>query len=220
MGTAGPTRIKTPFSMSDLDTWKEVVKGYRDDPEGVAKRFELIVKNQDPDWKDIDLMLDALTETEKQLVIKNARTQVQIQITAGTLPEVTNPASIKAAAARVGEQLGGSGLNLLINNAAIVKLDSLDTATLENMTQVYTTNTIGPLLVSQAFLPLLKKAAQGSPGSALSCSKAAIINMSSIGGSIDSPVGWDLMQAVSYRCSKTMLGLLHSMGAARTFVAI
>ncbi|XP_069716937.1 uncharacterized protein [Phaenicophaeus curvirostris] len=86
VGTAGPTRIKIPFSMSDLDTWREIVKGYRDDPEGVAKRFELIIKNQDPDWKDIDLMLDALTETVKQLIIKSARTQVQIQITAGTLP--------------------------------------------------------------------------------------------------------------------------------------
>ncbi|KFP59605.1 hypothetical protein N322_00423, partial [Cariama cristata] len=86
VGTTGPTRIKIPFTMNDLDTWKETVKGYRDDPEGVAKRFELIVKNQDPDWKDIDLMLDALTETEKQLIIKSARTQVQIQITAGTLP--------------------------------------------------------------------------------------------------------------------------------------
>lgn len=85
IGTEGPARIKIPFSMQDLDTWRETVKGYRDDPEGVAKRFELIVKNQDPDWKDIDLMLDALTETEKQLIIKSARTQVQIQITAGTL---------------------------------------------------------------------------------------------------------------------------------------
>ncbi|XP_009328646.1 PREDICTED: uncharacterized oxidoreductase C663.06c-like [Pygoscelis adeliae] len=122
--------------------------------------------------------------------------------------EVTDPASIKAAAARVGEQLGGSGLNLLINNAGIAKLNLLDTETLEDMSLVYTTNTVGPLLLSQAFLPLLKKAAQGSPGSALSCSKAAIINMSSYGGSIASPSGWDLMQVVSYRCSKAALNML------------
>ncbi|KFR02983.1 hypothetical protein Y956_09256, partial [Nipponia nippon] len=122
--------------------------------------------------------------------------------------EVTDPASIKAAAARVGEQLGGSGLNLLINNAGIAKMNSLDNETLENMMQVYTTNTVGPLLLSQAFLPLLKKAAQGSLGSALSCSKAAIINMSSSGGSIAFPYGWDLMQVVSYRCSKAALNML------------
>ncbi|XP_074007992.1 C-signal-like isoform X4 [Numenius arquata] len=86
--------------------------------------------------------------------------------------------------------------------------NTLDIETLENMTQVYTTNTAGPLLMGQAFLPLLKKAAQGNPGSALSCSKAAIINMSSIGGSLASPTGWDLMQVVSYRCSKAALNML------------
>ncbi|XP_010167317.1 uncharacterized protein LOC104525768, partial [Antrostomus carolinensis] len=63
--------------------------------------------------------------------------------------EVTDPASIKAAAAKVEEQLGGSGLNLLINNAGISKPKLLENETLENMTQVYSTNTIGPLLVSQ-----------------------------------------------------------------------
>ncbi|NXY39526.1 GSFK dehydrogenase, partial [Pomatorhinus ruficollis] len=59
-----------------------------------------------------------------------------------------------------------------------------------------------------AFLPLLKKAAQGSPGSGLSCSKAAIVNISSIGGSIASSFGWDMMQLVSYRCSKAALNML------------
>nr|XP_021396741.1 uncharacterized protein LOC110476260 [Lonchura striata domestica] len=122
--------------------------------------------------------------------------------------EVSDPTSIKAAAAKVGEHLGGSGLNLLINNAGIVKLNTLDTETFEDMREIYTTNTVGPLLMGQAFLPLLKKAAQGSPGSELSCSKAAIINMSSIGGSIASSYGWELMQITSYRCSKAALNML------------
>ncbi|XP_031471126.1 short chain dehydrogenase gsfK-like [Phasianus colchicus] len=116
--------------------------------------------------------------------------------------EVTDPASIKAAAASVGERLKGSGLNLLINNAGILKANRLDNETLKDMSEVYTTNTIAPLLLSQAFLPLLKKAAQGSPGSGMSSSKAAIINMSSTGGSISSFSGWDIMEIVSYRCSK------------------
>ncbi|XP_017679815.1 PREDICTED: C-factor-like isoform X5 [Lepidothrix coronata] len=76
------------------------------------------------------------------------------------------------------------------------------------MTQVYTTNTVGPLLLGQAFLPLLKKAAQGSPGSGLSCSKAAIVNISSIGGSIASFSAWEMIQASSYRCSKAALNML------------
>ncbi|KAM6353113.1 C-signal-like [Alca torda] len=122
--------------------------------------------------------------------------------------EVTDPASIKAAAARVGEQLGGSGLNLLINNAGIAQPKSLENETLENMTQVYTANTVGPLLLGQAFLPLLKKAAQGSPGSGLSCSNAAIVNMSSSAGSIEEVYLWNYGLVVSYRCSKAALNML------------
>ncbi|KFO97299.1 hypothetical protein N300_07062, partial [Calypte anna] len=104
--------------------------------------------------------------------------------------------------ARVGEKLGGLGLTLLINNAGMMKPLYIDAETLESMSEVYTTNTIGPLLLGQAFLPLLKKAAQGSPGSALSCSKAAIINISSSAGSIASPEAFELIHVVSYRCSK------------------
>ncbi|KAM7040259.1 C-signal-like isoform 1-T1 [Acridotheres tristis] len=122
--------------------------------------------------------------------------------------EIADPSSIKAAVAKVGEHLGGSGLNLLINNAGILKLNTIDTETLEDMSEVYTTNTIGPLLMGQAFLPLLKKAAQGSLGSGLSCNKAAIVNMSSIGGSIAASFGWDIMQVTSYRCSKAALNML------------
>ncbi|XP_071423430.1 C-signal-like [Pithys albifrons albifrons] len=122
--------------------------------------------------------------------------------------EVADPSSIKAAAAKVGEHLGGSGLNLLINNAGISKLTSIDTETLETMIEVYTTNTVGPLLLGEAFLPLLKKAAQGSPGSGMSCSKAAIVNMSSSAGSIEDVYIWELAHVVSYRCSKAALNML------------
>uniref|UniRef100_A0A8B9SRR7 C-factor n=1 Tax=Anas platyrhynchos TaxID=8839 RepID=A0A8B9SRR7_ANAPL len=124
------------------------------------------------------------------------------------VPLVTEPASIKAAAASVGERLKDSGLNLLINNAGIGNNSSLDNVTQEDLAQMYATNTIGPLLLSQAFLPLLKKAAQGSPGSGLSCSKAAIINMSSYAGSIQDVYVWEYGQAISYRCSKAALNML------------
>ncbi|NP_001305767.2 C-factor-like [Gallus gallus] len=129
--------------------------------------------------------------------------------------EVTDPASIKAAAASVGERLKGSGLNLLINNAGVLNANTLETETLKDMLHVYTTNTIAPLLLSQAFLPLLKKAAQESPGSRMSCSKAAIVNMSSTAGSIKEVFLWESAQCISYRCSKAaqnMLTRCQSMG--------
>ncbi|XP_041314705.1 short chain dehydrogenase gsfK-like isoform X3 [Pyrgilauda ruficollis] len=71
--------------------------------------------------------------------------------------EVANPVSIKAAAAKVGEHLGGSGLNLLINNAGMVKPKMLEAETLEDMTDTYTTNTVGPMLMGQAALNMLSK---------------------------------------------------------------
>ncbi|XP_074869919.1 C-signal-like isoform X1 [Carettochelys insculpta] len=122
--------------------------------------------------------------------------------------EVRDPASIKAAAARVEAHLKGSGLNLLINNAGIWKLSTLESETPEDMALVYATNVTGPLLVTQAFLPLLKQAAQGSPQRGLSCSKAAVVNMSSEAGSIQNVYTWHLGHLISYRCSKAALNML------------
>ncbi|KFP70053.1 hypothetical protein N310_09367, partial [Acanthisitta chloris] len=80
-----PMRVKVPFSASDLASWGEEAKNFRTDPGKVAKRFDWIMRNHDPDWTDIDLMLTELTETEKELVIKTARTHVQGQIASGLL---------------------------------------------------------------------------------------------------------------------------------------
>jgi len=71
--------------MEDIDRWRETVKEYREYPSWVAKKFEWIVKNLGPDWKDVDLMLEAMTETEKGMVLKTARDHVRAQITTGTL---------------------------------------------------------------------------------------------------------------------------------------
>lgn len=54
----------------------------------------------------------------------------------------------------------------------------------------------------QAFLPMLKKAAQDSKEKGLSCSKAAIINISTILGSIKKTADSFFHPVISYRCSK------------------
>lgn len=82
--------------------------------------------------------------------------------------EVTDPASIKAAAASVGERLKGSGLNLLINNAGIVRPNTLDNETLKDMAEVYMTNTIAPLLLSQVMC------SPTAPGTSLYCIPEAL----------------------------------------------
>ena len=67
--------------------------------------------------------------------------------------------------------LEGRGLNLQINNTGVCVTrgfyDVIDT----EMLYSFRTNCIGPLLVTRAFLPLLKLAAK----SPMSCSKAAIV---------------------------------------------
>ncbi|RMB92916.1 hypothetical protein DUI87_30654 [Hirundo rustica rustica] len=64
--------IKVPFSSTDLEIWERIAKGYQSDPTGVAKKMKFMIKQHSPDWADLQLLLDALTETEKQLVLKVA----------------------------------------------------------------------------------------------------------------------------------------------------
>ncbi|NXD39210.1 H17B6 dehydrogenase, partial [Copsychus sechellarum] len=124
------------------------------------------------------------------------------------LADVTDPNSIKAAVGKVQEEVGSAGLNLLINNTSTTRPSTLATETAENMSLVYTTNTIGPLQTSQAFLPLLRKAAEAGGQREMSCSRAAIINISSILGSIEVAEAWEERQDICYRCSKAALNML------------
>ncbi|KAL8194843.1 UNVERIFIED_CONTAM: hypothetical protein K2H54_037007 [Gekko kuhli] len=119
--------------------------------------------------------------------------------------DVTNLESISKAAERVQEYVRESGLTLLVNNAALRLNGDLETETAEQMAATYATNTIGP---HQVFLPLLKTAAQRSPLQGLSCSKAAVVNISSTGGSTELMFLWEKMQRVGYRCSKAALNML------------
>ncbi|XP_054856639.1 C-factor-like [Eublepharis macularius] len=135
--------------------------------------------------------------------------------------DVTDPHSITAAAKEVEEHLAGCGLNLLINNAGIAQETTLDSETAQSMAAVYATNTIGPMQVCQAFLPLLKRAAMKSNCPGMSCGKAAIVNMSSSYGSITALDEWQRHQDVSYRCSKAALNMLtrcQSLGYGTTGV--
>lgn len=73
IGPEGTTMlIKVPFSTLDLEAWKKVVKDYRNDPVSVTKYLQFIVKQHNPDWNDMQLLLEAMTETEKQLILKTA----------------------------------------------------------------------------------------------------------------------------------------------------
>lgn len=87
--------------------------------------------------------------------------------------DVTDEASVRAAATRIGEQTGA--LDVLVNNAAVLlEADGFPgTRSLETVHSTFDVNFYGPLRVTQAFLPLVKQAKDGR-----------IVNVSSTMGSI------------------------------------
>ncbi|XP_039358534.1 C-factor-like isoform X2 [Mauremys reevesii] len=117
-------------------------------------------------------------------------------------------ASVRAAVKEVESQLNGRGLNLLINNAAVNSYATLQSVQPEEMISVFTTNVVGPIQVAKEFLPLLKRAAEEAGKEELSCSKAAIINMSTKVGSIELCFNVLEIPMYPYRASKAALNMV------------
>ncbi len=90
--------------------------------------------------------------------------------------DVTDEKAIAAAADLVKEEIGSECLAGLVNNAGVAESGPLKDIPPDNVRTQLEINVIGPLLVTQAFLPLLGagKNAEGSPG--------RIVNMSSVSG--------------------------------------
>lgn len=77
------------------------------------------------------------------------------------------------------------GLNVLINNAGVsAKFTRVGLVKVTQMTDNFIVNTVAPLMLAKACLPLLKKASHNNNTLELGVSRAAIINISSILGSI------------------------------------
>jgi len=78
--------------------------------------------------------------------------------------DVTSDTSVSASAAAVSEHLGGQGLDLLINNAGIAHVGTgpIEGIQMEEMRKIFEVNTFGAMRVTQAFLPLIRKAAPNS----------------------------------------------------------
>uniref|UniRef100_A0A668A267 Zgc:158868 n=1 Tax=Myripristis murdjan TaxID=586833 RepID=A0A668A267_9TELE len=107
--------------------------------------------------------------------------------------------SVTAAVQVVGERVTASGLNLLINNAAINKPASpalLSATSKADMMEVFETNVAGPFLLAKV-------------GGQMSCRRSAIINMSTLVSSIEKcPQNFHIVQMYPYRTSKAALNML------------
>lgn len=118
--------------------------------------------------------------------------------------DVDDTASFPQVVDQVDKVLGESGLNLLINNSGLLPQNrDLQAVTPEDMVAAFRTNCVAPLFLARAFLPLLKRAADGQSGP-LGVDRAAIIQMSTAVASIAENSGGGLY---AYRCSKSALNM-------------
>lgn len=81
------------------------------------------------------------------------------------------------------------GLNVLFNSAGISPRSSflgLKALKTSELMEVYSVNVVAPLMMSKAFIPLLKKASDVNKSAPLGVQRAVIVNMSSILGSVAS----------------------------------
>jgi NAD(P)-dependent dehydrogenase (short-subunit alcohol dehydrogenase family) len=125
--------------------------------------------------------------------------------------DVTDEAQVRAAAAAIDAEFGH--LDILINNAGIARQDGTglpSVTTLATMRTVLETNVLGVITVTNAMLPLLRKAPA-----------ARIVNVSSEVGSIastsdpNSPL-W-MLTSLPYPVSKTALNMVTAMYAKELF---
>jgi NAD(P)-dependent dehydrogenase (short-subunit alcohol dehydrogenase family) len=113
--------------------------------------------------------------------------------------DVTDDASVAAAAEEVA---AAGGLDVLVNNAGISgRLAPVEATTPEDLREVYETNVLGPVRVTQAFRPLLERS-----------SAPVIVNVSSGMGSIAITNDPERVESglvnLAYSSSKTALNML------------
>ena len=121
--------------------------------------------------------------------------------------DVTDPASVEAAARWVEREFGGT-LDVLVNNAGVsLEMCAPSGSELAKLKATYDTNVFGPFLVTKTMLPLLKRSAAGR-----------IVNVSSGLGSLtqNSDPGWEYaaIKPLAYNSSKAALNMQTVLFAA------
>ena len=89
--------------------------------------------------------------------------------------DVTGPEAIRSAAEHVAAEVGEAGLAGLVNNAGILVAAPLELVSLDRLRRQLEVNVIGVVAVTQAFLPLLRRA------------RGRIVNLGSISGKVVAP---------------------------------
>jgi NAD(P)-dependent dehydrogenase (short-subunit alcohol dehydrogenase family) len=90
--------------------------------------------------------------------------------------DVTDAASVAAAAERTRELLGEAPLDVLVNNAGFAAVGPVEDLPIEDWQRQYETNVIGVLRVVRTFLPAMRERGRGR-----------IVNVSSVAGHVTLP---------------------------------
>jgi NAD(P)-dependent dehydrogenase (short-subunit alcohol dehydrogenase family) len=80
------------------------------------------------------------------------------------LLDVTDPVQIREAVARIDEETGGRGLQALVNNAGVAIAGPLEFLPIGELRRQLEINVIGQIAVTQACLPLLRRARASGKG--------------------------------------------------------
>ncbi|CAB3234727.1 unnamed protein product [Arctia plantaginis] len=117
--------------------------------------------------------------------------------------DLTKMSSIDEISPQITKIVGDQGLNVLINNAGIsTKFTKLALVKAEQLLDNLTINTVAPIILTKTLLPTLKQASDINKEKPMGVQRAAVINMSSILGSIEQN---DKGGFYPYRCSKAAL---------------
>ena len=115
--------------------------------------------------------------------LRSAAEEGRLDLEVMTL-DVNNSASVASAVDRVLERSGR--IDVLVNNAGVLKLTSVEEIPLEEAKAVFETNVFGPLRMMQAVLPAMREQGSGT-----------IVNISSVAGRLVS-AGHGIYAATKY----------------------
>ncbi|EPE34734.1 NAD(P)-binding Rossmann-fold containing protein [Glarea lozoyensis ATCC 20868] len=111
--------------------------------------------------------------------------------------DITSPPSLEEAESKIAAILDGKGVDVLINNAAVINWMTDGIHAMDDLESAFSTNVNGAHLVTKTFLPLLKKGGQKK-----------VINMSTTVGSISMASRYSMMLVPSYKITKAALNML------------
>ena len=137
--------------------------------------------------KDIRLVITARTEDKLEKVASNCR-QLGAKVLVITA-DLSDTEAVKTLAKRASEHFGG--VDVLINNAGYGQMGPVELVSSEDAKQQFAVNFHGPLVLTQALIPVMRDRGGGR-----------IINVSSLGGRMAFPI------AGMYSCSKFALEAL------------